>query len=70
MTPWSKVLLGWADPVFVDTADVRSFELMPSQRCPDIVVVTNGFPTDEFLVVENRARVGFDSEAAAAGVVV
>jgi len=57
-SPWSKMQLGWVTPTLIDTPGVKTLDQV--QTNAQIHMITAGFPTDEFLLIENRNRAGFD----------
>lgn len=58
MSPWSRALTGWHAPREV-TAD-GIYELRPSNRFPDALKIARGFPSREYLLIENRQPLDFD----------
>jgi M6 family metalloprotease-like protein len=61
MDPWCKIQLGWVTPTVL-TETSRSIEIKPSYTEDDYYVIQKGFPQGEYLVIENRRRVGYDSQ--------
>jgi len=70
MEAWSKLKLGWVDAMTIDetTFDVR----VPAVTDAPLVVKIPAAPDDpqEYYLLENRQRVGFDSELPGAGILV
>lgn len=62
---WSKAFLGWLTPKDISSAgtySVPQVETRPSPgSLPTVFRISSGFPADEYLLVENRQPVGFDS---------
>ncbi|KAI2508069.1 Immune inhibitor A peptidase M6 [Fragilaria crotonensis] len=59
MSPWSKIRVGWLTPTEI-THD-GEYQVEPSALVPDVYVIRSGFPYDEYLLIENRQPIGFDS---------
>lgn len=56
LSPWCKILLGWATPTLITTPGSYSIE----QSCdvPQIYKIADGYPNNEYLLVENRQSCG------------
>jgi M6 family metalloprotease-like protein len=71
MSPFSKYMLGWVNPIEVSADEAKSFKLFPSAQCPDILKITRGYTPDvEFILVENRQAIGVDSATMGTGMLV
>jgi len=71
MSPFSKYMLGWVNPIEVSADEAKSFKLFPSAQCPDILTITRGYTPDvEFILVENRQAIGIDSATMGTGMLV
>ena len=68
LSAWSKIQLGWASPTIISTPGF--FSLSESERDDDIYRIDTGFLADEYLLVENRQPIGFESTMPQGGVVV
>jgi immune inhibitor A len=60
LDPWCKIQLGWVTPTVL-TETSRNIEIKPSYTDDDYYIIQRGFPEDEFLLIEYRRRVGYDS---------
>jgi hypothetical protein len=71
MSAWSKLLLGWMIPYLPTTGVNRlaASELLDA-KIPQVYAVIDGFPRGEFLLIENRQRLGFDSEMPQSGILI
>jgi M6 family metalloprotease-like protein len=58
MSPWSKLQLGWIDPVNI--SQPGTYKINQSATNNEYFVITSGYPTGEYLMVENRQKAGFD----------
>jgi len=58
MSPWSKLQLGWIDPV--DISQTGTYSLRQSATNNEYYIITSGYSTDEYLMIENRQKTGFD----------
>ena len=58
MSPWSRALTGWHTPKEV-TAD-GIYTLRPSNQYPDALMIAKGFPSREYLLIENRQPLDYD----------
>lgn len=58
LDPWCKWQLGWITPTLV-TSNTR-ITIKPSYTQNDYYVVRAGFASGEYLLIENRQRMGFD----------
>lgn len=80
MTAWSKMEMGWLNPIEVRTGTAQTFDLYRAAQCPSALRVnynygsnfgsSNASVSTEFLVVEFRQKVGHDSGLPGEGVVV
>lgn len=57
---WCKVQLGWVSPTRLTSAGTYSAPAV--EFSPTIFRVDNGFPNQEYLLVENRQSTGFESD--------
>ncbi len=58
MSPWSRALTGWHKPKEV-TGD-GTYTLRPSNLYPDALMIAKGFPSREYLLLENRQPLDYD----------
>lgn len=64
---WCKEQLGWVTPTVI-TSGVQSAPQVETN--PVVFKVTNGFPSGEYLLIENRQPVGFESAMPQGGLAV
>jgi len=58
LSPWSKWQLGWIDPVNI--SQTGEYSLGQSETNNEYFVITDGFASNEYLMIENRQRAAFD----------
>jgi M6 family metalloprotease-like protein len=58
MNPWSKMKLGWLNPIELSTSG--TYSLSPSYDTEQVYKISTGFAADEYLLVEYRNAMGFD----------
>ena len=65
MSAWAKYVLGWVTPTVVSSSG--SFSL--SQACDnaDMIMINAGYPSGEYLLIENRQSCGFDASMSSSG---
>lgn len=68
MDPWSKIAAGWLIPTPLEASG--TYELPPSATDDKVYIITEGFPEDEYLLVENRQPIGFDAALPQGGLIV
>ncbi|MBU1626650.1 PQQ-binding-like beta-propeller repeat protein, partial [bacterium] len=59
LCPWAKKFLGWLD--IVNIYQSQNYQLMPVETNSVCYEISNGMPFNEYFLVENRQRIGFDS---------
>jgi M6 family metalloprotease-like protein len=59
MCAWSKITLGWLTPTLITGAG--SFTLNQSQATAEAYRINLGYPSNEYLLIENRQPVGFEA---------
>ena len=59
MSPWTKAYLGWLEPTVI-TAN-GNYTAQPSALVPSAYRIDAGFQEGEYLLIENRQPIGFDS---------
>ncbi|MBT8102790.1 MAG: M6 family metalloprotease domain-containing protein [Gammaproteobacteria bacterium] len=67
-SPWSKEILGWLTPTILSTPG--SYSLQQAEFVADVLRIDNGYPQDEYLLIENRQPVGFDGSMPQGGLVI
>jgi hypothetical protein len=55
---WSKIQLGWLSPTVISPGN---HSLPQVQTSASVYRIDHGFPSGEYLLIENRQRVGFDA---------
>jgi M6 family metalloprotease-like protein len=58
LSPWSKMQLGWINPVNI--TGPGQFSVSQSETNNDYYIITDGYASGEYLLIENRQRAGFD----------
>ena len=58
MCAWCKLKLGWAAPIRLLPG---SYSAQQIETNPSLFMIDSGYPSGEYLLVENRQQVGFDS---------
>ena len=67
---WSKVRLGWIDPVQVST-DLFNHSILCFENIPGVYRLwTNGTSGHEYVLVSNRQKTGFDSKLPGSGLLI
>ena len=59
MSAWSKYKLGWVSPTVVSASG--SFSLGQACDNADMIMISRGFPSGEYLLIENRQPCGFEA---------
>ncbi|MDH3647441.1 MAG: M6 family metalloprotease domain-containing protein [Gammaproteobacteria bacterium] len=67
-SPWSKIDLGWVSPTVISASG--SYNLAQAETNAAVYRIDNGYPSNEYLLVENRQPVGFDGAMPQGGLVV
>ncbi|MEX0331212.1 MAG: M6 family metalloprotease domain-containing protein [Puniceicoccaceae bacterium] len=68
MCPWSKVRLGWLSPTILDTAG--TYTLNEAEFHSEAYRIDHGYPSGEYLLLENRQPTGFDWAMPQGGMVI
>lgn len=65
---WSKYKLGWVSPTIVSVSGTYSL----GQACDnaDMILISTGFPSGEYLLIENRQPCGFDAAMSQGGLAI
>lgn len=58
MSPWSKMELGWLTPTVLSASG--KYELKPSYNNAEVYQIKQGYPIDEYLLVEYRKPTGME----------
>jgi len=67
-SPWSKIQLEWVTPTIITQS--TTYNLPAIQSSPQIYRIDQGFPNNEYLLVENRQPIGFDSKMPQGGLAI
>ncbi|MFT5141020.1 MAG: M6 family metalloprotease-like protein [Rhodothermales bacterium] len=67
-SPWSKTNLGWYTPTVI--SDPGIYTLNQAETNPEVYKIQTGFPTNEYLLIENRQNAGFDCTIPQGGLVI
>lgn len=68
MSAWSKYKLGWVTPTEVSSSG--SFSLGQACDNPDMLIISAGFPSGEYLLIENRQPCGFETAMYQGGIAI
>jgi len=68
MSAWGKYELGWVNPTIVSTSGTYSLR----QACNhgDMIKITEGYPSGEYLLIENRQPCDFDGQMPQGGLAI
>lgn len=70
MSAWSKIELGWVAPTVVGTTTVGT-SIPQVETSPTVFKLwTNGMPMNEYFLIENRQKTGFDVNLPTAGLAI
>ena len=67
MSPWAKIEMGWLQPEEITKSG--RYTLTPSAVNPKVYKISQGFPDDEYLLIENRQPLLFDKKQPHGGIV-
>jgi M6 family metalloprotease-like protein len=56
---WSKIFLGWVTPTVISTNGLYTIDQVETN--PQIYRIDNGYPSGEYLLIENRQPVGIET---------
>ena len=68
LSPWSKLQLGWISPVNISQSG--EYTLGQSETNNEYFVITEGYPSNEYLMIENRQIAGFDCSMSQGGLAI
>jgi M6 family metalloprotease-like protein len=68
MCPWSKMQMGWLSPTVIDSAG--TYALNAAELAAEAYRIDLGYPSGEYLLVENREPLGFDGAMPQGGLVI
>ena len=68
MSAWSKYKLGWVSPTVVSSTGTYTL----GQACDhsDMIMITEGYPSGEYLLIENRQPCGFETTMTQGGLAI
>ncbi|KAL7527187.1 hypothetical protein ACHAXR_001842, partial [Thalassiosira sp. AJA248-18] len=67
LSAWSKLKLGWATAELIDKDGIYELEASLSSSAFTVYKITHGFPDGEYLLLENRQPLGYDSKINGSG---
>jgi len=67
-SPWSKINLGWSTPVVI--SQPGQYVVNQAETNSDIYRIDTGFPSNEYLLIENRQDAGFDCSIPQGGIAI
>jgi M6 family metalloprotease-like protein len=67
-SPWSKVRLGWYSPTVI--GDPGQYALNQAEFNAEVYRIEAGYPSGEYLLIENRQNAGFDCTIPQGGLVI
>ena len=68
LSAWSRIHLGWANAVVLDQDG--EYELEASEYNNTVYKITRNFPEGEYLLLENRQPIGYDSKIEQGGIAI
>ncbi len=68
MSAWSKIQLGWVTPTVISSPG--NYTIAQSETNQEIFKINMGYPSGEYLLVENRQPVGYDAKIPNGGLAV
>jgi M6 family metalloprotease-like protein len=68
MSSWSKIELGWLTPTVISTSG--TYALQQFETNAEVYRIDLNFPTDEYLLIENRQPTGFEADIPQGGLCV
>ena len=66
--PWSKIFLGWVTPINVTASG--TYNVNAYNDNPTVYKISTGFPSNEYLLIENRRETGFELAIPQAGILI
>jgi immune inhibitor A len=70
LSAWSKVMKGWVDPIVVTSTGYFNIEQMATLSGGDSGIYELDWNNDEYFLVENRQKVGYDSDLPGNGLLI
>jgi len=65
---YSKIFLGWIYPITIENTGV--YYVDQAETSPVVYRINTGYPNNEYLLIENRQPVGFESDMPQGGLVI
>lgn len=69
-TAYEKMTCGWQQPIELSTNDVSVSDMKPISEHGDIYIIYNDAYPDEYYMIENRQRTGWDTKYPAKGLLI
>ena len=67
-SPWSKIDLGWSSPTVI--TQPGSYVINQAEFNSEVYRINDGFPSGEYLLIENRQNAGFDCTIPQGGIAI
>jgi len=67
-SPWSKIDLGWSSPTVI--TQPGSYVINQAEDNAEVYRINDGFPSGEYLLIENRQNAGFDCTIPQGGIAI
>lgn len=67
-SPWCKIELGWLAPITISVGGTHNIAQVQTNAV--VHKITSNFPSQEYLLLENRNKTGYDADIPAAGLAV
>jgi M6 family metalloprotease-like protein len=68
LSPWSKIRSGWLKPI--EITDNGEYFIEASAISPCVYIIRHMFAQDEYLLIENRQPIGYDSDLWGGGLLI
>ena len=68
MSAWSKYVLGWVNPTVVTSPG--TYQLGQACDNDDAIIISQGYPNGEYLLIENRQPCGFETRMGQGGLTI
>jgi len=70
MTAWSKVHLGWIVPEIIKSSKTNLYVINSEKNATAFILWRRGIPENEYFLIENRQRTGFDKNLPGDGLLI
>ena len=64
LSAWSRIQLGWATPIIINSSDIYTLD------SNTVYMITQGYPSGEYLLIENRPAIGYDVKLQGGGIAI